>query len=343
MTRPVRIGIIGLGMAAEPHALALRAMGDKVEIAAAYSPTPARRAAFGERHAVPVTASAAAILEDRSIGLVLILTPPNTHLDLVAAAACAGKNIILEKPLEISLERAEAVVDICARHGVTLGVVFQNRYRPASRSLFGLLTECRLGRLVSATARVDSWRTQAYYDEPGRGTKWRDGGGVLLTQAIHTIDLLLAATGLPDEVFAYAATSPVHVMETEDVAAAVLHFPDGAMGTLNATTVAYPGRPESIDLIGERGTARLSGGELVARFHDGTSVIVGAAPIDDGAVVPIMAAGHELHQALIEDFLRAVEAGSAPPVGGCEALAAHRLVDAILRSSAEHRPIRLGR
>jgi predicted dehydrogenase len=341
VTRPTRIGIIGLGMAAEPHAQALRAMGDAVEVVAAFSPTAARRTAFAQRHAMPVVDRAEAIFEDRSIGLVLLLTPPNTHLELVTAAADAGKNIILEKPLDVSLERAQAIVEICAQRRVALGVVFQNRYRPASRALFDLLAQGRLGRLISATARVDNWRPQGYYDEPGRGTVWRDGGGVLLTQAIHTIDLLLAATGLPDEVFGYTATSPVHVMETEDVAAAVLHFPGGAMGTLNATTAAYPGRPERLDFVGERGTAQLSGGELVAQFHDGSSLAAGAPAVAAGGVIPVMASGYDLYKALLEDFLRAIDEGRPVPVGGTQALAAHRLVEAIVRSSSERRMVRL--
>jgi predicted dehydrogenase len=342
MIEPVSVGIIGLGMAAEPHAQALRALHDRVDVVAAYSPTPARRAAFAARHGIAVVESAEAILTDRSIALVLILTPPNTHLDLVTAAARAGKNIILEKPLDISLARSEAVVDVCRQCGIELGVVFQNRYRPASRALFDLVAEGRLGQLISASARIDNWRTQGYYSEPGRGTKWRDGGGVLLTQAIHTIDLLLAATEAPTEVFGYAATSPVHVMETEDVAAAVLRFPSGVMGTLSATTAAYPGRPESIDLVGSEGTARLSGDELVARFHDGSTVTVGMPPTQGGGVVPVMAAGYDLHQALIVDFLEAMNSGRAAPVGGADALAAHRVIDAIIRSSSESRPVRLG-
>ena len=341
MTEPVRVGIIGLGMAAEPHARALRALSHRVEVAGAFSPTPARRAAFAERHGLPVVESAEAIFEDRSIGLVFILTPPNTHLELVTAAARAGKNVILEKPLDISPERARAIVNVCREHDARLGVVFQNRYRPSSRALFDLLAEGRLGQLVSASARVDNWRTQGYYDAPGRGSFGRDGGGVLLTQAIHTIDLLLAAAGTPNEVFGYTATSPLHAMETEDVAAAVLRFPGGAMGTLNATTAAYPGQPECIDLVGTLGTARLSGSTLVARLHDGSVVAVGTPTAESGAVVPVIASGHDLYEALIVDFLDAANSGRQPPVGGPEALAAHQLVDAILRSSLESRPVSL--
>ena len=148
-----------------------------------------------------------AILADRSIHAVMMLTPPNTHLDLVRQAASAGKHILLEKPLEISIERAEALVAAAEEAGVTLGVVLQHRFRPASVALGAILAEGRLGEIVSASARVQNWRPQSYYDQPGRGTKARDGGGVLLTQAIHTLDLMISLAGLPVEVTAYAATS----------------------------------------------------------------------------------------------------------------------------------------
>ena len=148
----------------------------------------------------------------------MILTPPNTHLDLVRQAAAAGKHILLEKPLEISIERAEALVAAAEEAGVTLGVVLQHRFRPASRALGAMLAEGRLGEIVSALGPRPNWRPQSYYDQPGRGTKARDGGGVLLTQAIHTLDLMISLAGLPVEVTAYAATSAVHRMETEDLA-----------------------------------------------------------------------------------------------------------------------------
>lgn len=142
----------------------------------------------------------------------LLLTPPNTHLDLVRQAAASGKHVLLEKPLEISLERAEELVAVADEAGIKLGVVLQHRFRPVSAALSGLISEGRLGAIVSASARLYNWRPQSYYDQAGRGTKARDGGGVLLTQAIHTLDLMISLAGQPIEVTGYAVTSPVHRM-----------------------------------------------------------------------------------------------------------------------------------
>ena len=202
----------------------------------------------------------------------LLLTPPNTHLELVQQAAEAHKHILLEKPLDISLERSELLVKTAEEADVKLAVVLQNRFRPTCEKLSALVAEGRLGAIVSASARIYNWRPQSYYDQPGRGTKARDGGGVLLTQAIHTLDLLVAFAGLPTEVKAFCATSPVHRMETEDLAMAAIRFAGGAIGTITATTCAYPGFPDAIDIIGTKGMARLAGGQLEARFHDGSEV-----------------------------------------------------------------------
>ena len=264
------IAIIGLGMAVTPHAQSLLELGDRVEVAAGYSPTEARRAAFVARWGFPVSADIDAIFADRSIDAVMMLTPPNTHLELTRRAAAAGKHVLLEKPLEITLERSLALVDAADAAGITLGVVLQHRFKPASMAAAQLIGEGRLGELVCASAHIRNWRPQSYYDQPGRGTKARDGGGVLVTQAIHTLDVLVSLAGLPVEVSAYTATSPVHRMETEDVAAAVVRYGNGAIGTTAATTTAFPGFPETVEIVGSKGTARLEGARLIADFHDGS-------------------------------------------------------------------------
>ena len=261
-----RIAIIGLGMAVTPHAQSLLDLGDRVEVAAAHSPTEARRAAFAARWGFPATADINAIFTDRSIDAVMVLTPPNTHLELTQRAAEAGKHVLLEKPLEITLERAQALVDVADTAGITLGIVLQHRFRPASMALARLIEEGRLGGLVSTAVQARNWRPQSYYDQPGRGTRARDGGGVLITQAIHTLDLAISLAGLPVEVSAYAATSPIHRMETEDIAAAAVRYTNGAIGTIAATTTAFPGFPEAVEIVGSKGTARLEGAETHRRL-----------------------------------------------------------------------------
>jgi len=336
-----RIAIVGLGMAVAPHAESYRKLADRVEVAYAYSPSAERRRGFAERYGFPLADSLEQILADRGVAAVTLLTPPNTHLELAVRCAEAGKHVLLEKPLEITLARSEELVERCRAAGVTLGVVLQHRFRPSALRLADIVSRGELGGLVAASADILNWRPQSYYDQPGRGDRARDGGGVLLTQAIHTLDLLVSLVGLPAEVAAYAVTSRVHRMETEDLVAAALRFPGGALGTIDATTTAYPGHPERIGLIGERGSAELVGASLAVHHHDGREEDAGAEAGPAGAGADPMAFPSDYHRALIADFLDAIATGGDPKVTGEEALKVHRLIDALLRSAAEHRPVSL--
>jgi UDP-N-acetyl-2-amino-2-deoxyglucuronate dehydrogenase len=333
MQQKVGIGIIGLGMASAPHAKSLLDLKDRTEVVAAFSPNSERRGAFAAAYGFPVSDSAEAIFDDPAVEALLLLTPPNTHLDLVSRAASAGKHILLEKPLEISLERAEELVTIAEKAGIKLGVVLQHRFRPISVALAELIRKGQLGDIVSASARLYNWRPQSYYDQPGRGTRARDGGGVLLTQAIHTLDLMISLAGLPEEVTGYAVTSPVHRMETEDLAFAAIRFENGGIGAISATTAAYPGIPDAIDIIGTKGMARIEGARMIAHFQDGTEKVVDDGALGGGAGADPMAFPHHHHRAVIEDFLDAIEKDRDPVVTGREALKVHRLIVAILRSS----------
>ncbi len=328
-----RIAVIGLGMASAPHAKSLADLSNRVEVAAAYSPTASRREEFAARWSIPTVDRPDAIFGDPSIDAVMVLTPPNTHLDLVERAARAGKHILLEKPLEVATGRAEALVEAAESVGVKLGVVLQHRFRPVSMALSEIVAEGRLGKIVSASARLSNWRPQSYYDQPGRGTKARDGGGVLLTQGIHTLDLLISLAGMPLEAVAYAVTTPVHRMETEDLVAGAARFSNGAIGTIGATTTAYPGYPDAIELIGTKGSARIEDTSLVARFHDGSEVRMDDGALGGGAGADPMAFPHHHHRAVLADFLDSIEGNRDPKVSGREALKVHRLIDALLRSA----------
>jgi predicted dehydrogenase len=195
---------------------------------------------------------------------------------------------------------------------------------------------------VACSASVRLWRPQSYYDEPGRGTKARDGGGVLLTQAIHTLDLLLSLAGDISEVCGYAGTTAVHRMETEDLVCAAVRFASGAFGTIEATTAAFPGFPERIELIGREGTASLAGTQLSLRWQDGRVVDEASDGSAGGTGADPMAFPHAYHRALIADFLDAIEAGREPRVNGQEALRVHRLIDALLAAGTSDSKIRVG-
>jgi UDP-N-acetyl-2-amino-2-deoxyglucuronate dehydrogenase len=324
----IRVGIVGLGMAVTPHAKSLLDLKHRAQVAYAYSPSAARRASFAERFVFPQCDRLETILEDRSVDAVLVLTPPNTHLQITERCAAAGKHVLLEKPLEISTARAERLVQACKN--VKLSVVLQHRFRPAAEKLYELLP--KLGKLVSASAAIPNWRPQSYYDQPGRGTRARDGGGVLLTQAIHTLDLFLSLAGEPLEVTSFITTSPVHKMETEDLVAAAVRFKNGALGVVHATTTAYPGFPERIELIGTGGTAHLEGTSLKANLHDQAPIEFSTPAGGGGTGADPMAFPHDWHRGVLSDFLDAIENNREPRVSGTEALKVHRFIDALLQT-----------
>ena len=332
----LRVAVVGLGMAAGHHARSLIDLADQVDVTGVYSPTETHRLAFAAQYGFPVVNDLGEVFDHNFADAVLILTPPNTHLELVERAAKAGQHILLEKPLDISLGRAKAIVSIARNAGVLLSVVLQNRFRSSFIALQDMLRSDQLGTILEASISVRNWRPQQYYDQPGRGTLARDGGGVLLTQAVHAIDLLLGLAGVPTNVSAFARTTSIHRMETEDLVNAVFSFDNGATGTLNATTCAYPGYPERIELICTKGTAFLTGDSLQANTHDGHTVSAGANMASGFGSDP-MAFGHELHRELLTNFIAAVSKGDRLVVDGDDALRAHTFIDAILRSAPASR------
>lgn len=325
----IRVGIVGLGMAVTPHAKSLLDLKHRVQVAYAFSPSAERRRKFAERFPFPQCDRLETILDDTAVDAVLVLTPPNTHLDIVERCAAAGKHVLLEKPLEVFTAKAEQLVKKTSL--VKLGVVLQYRFRPAAEKLREQLND--LGKLVSASAAIPNWRPQTYYDQPGRGTRWRDGGGVLLTQAIHTLDLFLSFVGEPLEVKSFVTTTPIHRMETEDLAVAVVRFNSGAIGTVHATTTAYPGFPERIELIGTRGTAQLEGTSLKIQLQDEKPFEMKTESGAGGTGADPMAFPHDWHRGVLADFLDAIDRNREPRVNGAEALKVHRFIDRILQSA----------
>lgn len=336
----LRLAVIGTGLGSGPHFKSLHDLASEVELVWVHARDAARLAAAQLPHGTLRTTRLEDILEDASVQAVLVLTPPNTHLDLVRRLAHAGKHVLVEKPLEVDLAPAQALVEVCESQGVRLSVMLQHRLRPASTRLRDLLKTGELGPLVSASASVRWWRPQSYYDEPGRGTLARDGGGVLMTQAIHTLDLLLSYTGLPARVMGLASTSPVHSMEGEDCACALLHYANGAMATLQATTAAYPGFPERIELNGTLGSASLEAGVLQVAFMNGQTLSVGGRQDSGGGADP-MAFDHAAHRVVLKDFIDAIRQGREPAVSGRSALAVQRVIEAIMASARSGLPVLL--
>lgn len=336
----LRLAVIGIGMGSVPHFKSLLDLAHEAEIVWVHARDATRLAAAQLPQGVNRTTRLEDILEDASVRAVLVLTPPNTHLALVQRLAHAGKHVLVEKPLEVNLARAQRLVEVCEQKGGLLAVMLQHRLRPAAVHLRALLNAGDLGQLVSASASVRWWRPQSYYDVPGRGTLARDGGGVLMTQAIHTLDLLLSYTGLPARVMGLASTSPVHTLEAEDCACALLHYASGAMASLQATTAAYPGFPERIELNGTLGSATLEAGVLQVALMNGQTLSMGSQQDSGGGADP-MAFDHAAHRVVLQDFIDAVRLSREPAVTGRSALAAQQVIEAIMASAQSAQPVNL--
>lgn len=332
----IGVAVIGLGPASQPHARSLLELADKADVRWAASRSPERTAVFAENFPFPVTNDLEAAISDPAVGAVIVLTPPAAHLDVAERCFAAGKHVLVEKPLELTTARGERLVAAGRQAGKRLGVVLQHRFRPASLKLREIIRSGRLGEIEAGSMNVPWWRPQSYYDEPGRGTMARDGGGVLLTQAIHTLDLFRSLVGVSTVVAAEARTTGLHRMETEDYVAALVRLGNGAPGTITATTAFAPGHPERIEIIGRKGSAHLVGGALRVHYLDGTEEIVEAEG-STGSGANIMDFPIDAHRALIGEFLDACREDRDPAITGEDALASQQLVDEVLRVSG-YRP-----
>jgi len=322
--------LVGLGPAALPHLRSLQDLIDQIELRYAYARQPRADRIHPYSGPVRLTDSLELILQDPEVQAVIVASPPSTHLDICQRCFAAGKHVLLEKPLELNLERSARLVELAAQARLQLGVVLQHRFREASQVLHKLLVDGRLGEIQAASIRVPWWRSQAYYNEPGRGTLARDGGGVLLTQAIHTLDLFRSLVGIQSVKSAVVRQTRLHQMETEDHVSALLVLGNGAPGDLMATTAMYPGFPETIDIIGTLGSARLTGASLQVTFLEGAPLNISSEG-GTGSGVNLMDFSHEPHRALLTEFMDAIVENREPKVNGRDALATQTLIVELLR------------
>lgn len=330
-----RLALVGLGMATKPHleALAQLQAAGKVAVSGVFNRTRSKAEAAHERYGFAIFDNLEAIAADPGTDAVIIATPPNQRVDIVSMMAGASKHILMEKPIERSLSAAKDIVARCDEAGVSLGIVFQHRFRQAALRLRQLIETQELGELALVRAEIPWWRDQAYYDVPGRGTYERDGGGVLISQAIHVLDLMLSLTGPAKSVQALTATTRLHRMEAEDFANAGIRFESGAVGAIMATTATWPGEIERLVLDGSKGTAVLTGGHLRVSWRDGRIEELGEVTGTGGGADP-MAFPCDWHRELIAQFAGAICAGQPPRIPGREALQVHALIDAMVRSGA---------
>jgi predicted dehydrogenase len=318
----MNVGIIGAGNISETHARAARAAG--LTVAAVTGANEGRTRTLAERYGAVGCRSLDELLRT-PLDLVLIGSPSGRHAEDATAAARAGLHVLVEKPLDITTARVDALVAETDRAGVQLGVFYQDRLKPDVVALKRLVDAGELGTVVLATADVKWSRPPEYYS----GSRWRgtwglDGGGALMNQGIHTVDLLLWLLGPAVRVSGVTATR-AHRIEAEDTATALIEFESGVTATLVATTAASPGQPRRIEIVGTQGTASLDGDSL--RRPDTPT----AAPLENAASPVVSDA--TAHQRIIEDFVRAIATGARPACDGREGRRSVALVEAVYRSS----------
>ncbi|WP_204115295.1 Gfo/Idh/MocA family protein [Shimia biformata] len=325
--------LIGLGMVADMHAAAIADTDGAVRLAGVMARRVETAKAFADRHGGPAVLTSVDAVIAAQPDFVILATPPDARRDYVTRLAGAGIPILTEKPLARTYAEAVELVEICDARGVGFGALLQHRMRPAAQDLMARIASGQIGDIASVELRIPWWRDQSYYDVPGRGTYARDGGGVLITQAIHTLDLMLQLCGPVETVQAMTATTALHQLEAEDFAAAALRFRSGAVGSMVASVTHYPGGAEEILLNGTKGSAVLAANRLVLHRHGAEPEEIGQAAGSGGGADP-MAFSHDWHRDVIADFAEAVRQDRAPAITARSALGVHALIDAITRSAA---------
>ncbi len=337
----IRFGMVGCGVIHEWHMNVLRNLSEDAEAVAVYDVAPAKAQASVDKWGVPACATYEELLARPDIDAVIIGTPSGLHAAQGIAAARAGKHILTEKPIDIDVSAANALVEAAHAAGVVLSPVSQNRYGKGIRKLHEWLDEGKLGRLVYGEAVIKWYRSQEYYDSGDwRGTWALDGGGALMNQGVHYADQLRWAMGPIKTLTAKAATLGHERIEVEDIVTASIEFASGALGTLTATTCAYPGFETGLEVYGTEGSVRIKDNELViARFKDGTTVTpedVAAAPV--GGADPT-AIGYDLHTQQFRDFIEAIREKRAPWMTGEMGRDALELVVGVYQSARTGQPV----
>jgi predicted dehydrogenase len=336
----IHIGIIGGGNISDTHARAARGI-DGVDIAAIHGTNQEKTARLAQAYGGTVYKDLAAFFDHKPMQIVLIGSPSGLHAEHGIAAARSGLHVLTEKPIDITTERVDALIDECERAGVKLGVFFQDRVAPGIRRLKELVGAGTLGKPILVSGRVKWFRPPEYYSgQRWRGTWALDGGGALMNQGVHTVDLLLWLMGDVARVSAKAITAH-HKIEVEDTVVATLEFTNGAIGTLEVATSAFPGYRRRVELTGSEGTIILEQDRIVAADLR-TPLAERFEPIEEtgnsAATSPIVS-DVSGHRAILEDFLRAIATDTAPVCDGREGRRSVEVVQAIYESSSIGRPV----
>jgi UDP-N-acetyl-2-amino-2-deoxyglucuronate dehydrogenase len=336
----MRVGIIGTGAVAQKHARALQNIGCRVAVCANRHAETGRE--FAARYGAVLASDWREVCRHTDVDFVDVCTFPEFRLEVVELCAATGKHVMVEKPIATSLETAGRMIETARRGGILLGVVSQHRFDDASLFLGRAVAAGRLGRLLQCDCYVKWFRSAEYYRRPAKGSWKTEGGGALIGQAIHQVDLLRWWAGPVAEVAGMWQLGARNAIESEDVVNAVVRYASGATGVVQAATAFWPGYPERIELHGIKGSAIVSGDKLTAwdvEDDSGERAPVATAAAS-GASDP-MAISLEPFERQFRDFGDAIATGRKPLVAGEEGYQALEVVDAVYRSCRTGQKVRL--
>lgn len=329
--KDIGFGIIGGGVIGPTHARAVKDV-EGAKLVAVCDVVEAAAKKFGDDTGAPAYTDLGKMLKREDLDVLDVCTPSGLHARLGIQGAEAGKHVLVEKPIDISLENADSLIGACEKAGVKLGVIFQHRFDAATRKLKEAVDSGKFGRLILGDAYVKWYRAQEYYDKGGwRGTWEYDGGGSLINQSVHTIDLQRYFMGDPDWVFGRIGVM-AHEIETEDLGLGIVEFKSGAKGIVEGSTSIYRGLPERLEIHGETGTGIIEGGKLTKLIVEGEQEGEGEK-VDLSAAADAASITANSHTLQIQDLVDAINEDRKPLVDGYEGRKALEVIIGIYRSS----------
>lgn len=336
----IGFGIIGCGMIGNIHASAISKVKEAKLVAVA-NPTISKAEKLATQYGVDYYQDYLDLLKRKDIEVVCICTPSGTHRKIAEDSANYGKNVLIEKPLEVTLEKCDEIIETCKKNKVKLGIVFQSRTYESSKKVKEIVDSGRLGKLILGDAYIKWYRTPEYYKSAGWRATWElDGGGSLMNQCIHTIDLLQWIMGPVETVFGYAETL-AHSINVEDTAIALLKFRNGSFGVIEGTTSIYPGLPRRLEIHGKKGTIIIEDVIITKLDIQGEEIKLEQKKEErvGGASSPAIEDTGHVKQ--IEEFVSAIKENKEPLVTGIEARKSVEIILAIYKSAKTNTVVKL--
>ncbi|MFT3704192.1 MAG: Gfo/Idh/MocA family oxidoreductase [Agriterribacter sp.] len=334
------IGIIGAGMVADFHARSIQHLPN-TKLTGICDGGSGKAAALAEKYNCTAFADYKTMLKSKDIDIVTIASPSGMHKEPAVEAALHGKHVLCEKPLDITLDRIDAMIAAHKKAGTQLGGIFNYRFTDAVHTIKQAIDNGRFGIMTHVAVEVPWWRSDEYYKSKWRGTWALDGGGALMNQSIHMVDMLQYFAGPLESLHGYVATLG-HTIQTEDTATAIVRFKNKALGSIYGSTASFPGQPRKITVTGTLGTVIMQDNQIKVwqfanELAEDKTVISKYAVDSGGAASAPSAIPFEMHANNIAAFITALDQGRPFEIDGAEARKAVEIVLAIYRSAKENR------